>query len=69
MPICPKSTGTNLQNATGNHYKMLKPYVQPEEKIRSPCPKTWPNDEKVNFLQNVPSKLKWEVLGDDGLDL
>jgi len=69
MEICPKSTETNLQNAKGNLYKMVKPSVQPEEKIRSTCPKTWPNDEKVRFLQNAASKLKREVLGDYGLDL
>ena len=33
MKICPKSTETNLQNAKGNVYKMVKPSVdQPEEK-------------------------------------
>jgi len=34
MKICPKSMETNLQNAKGNLYKMVKPSAQPEEKIR-----------------------------------
>jgi len=69
MEICPKSTESGLQNAKDGLYKMLLQKVQPEEKIRSTCPKTWPNDEKVKFLQNVSSKLKWEVLGDCTSDL
>ena len=32
MKPYPKPTETNLHNAAGNFYKMVKPTVQPEEK-------------------------------------